>query len=92
MQGFAEDTLKWWDVTFWSERLRESKYAINEEELRPYFALPQVRACVCVCVCVCVCMCVCVFVCVCMCVCVCMRERTHVCIRCEHAYRAYAWL
>jgi len=42
-QGFAEDSLKWWDVSFWAERLREAKYAINEEELRPYFALPQVR-------------------------------------------------
>lgn len=42
-QGFSEDTLKWWDVSFWAERLREAKYAINEEELRPYFALPQVR-------------------------------------------------
>ncbi|CAD6248862.1 unnamed protein product [Miscanthus lutarioriparius] len=31
-----------WDLTFWSERLRESKYDINEEELRPYFALPKV--------------------------------------------------
>ncbi|KAJ3672313.1 hypothetical protein LUZ60_007034 [Juncus effusus] len=31
-----------WDVTFWSERLRETKYDINEEELRPYFALPKV--------------------------------------------------
>jgi len=41
-QGFQEDSLKWWDVSYWSERLREAKYAINEEELRPYFALPQV--------------------------------------------------
>ncbi|KAG8073029.1 hypothetical protein GUJ93_ZPchr0006g45491 [Zizania palustris] len=31
-----------WDLTFWSERLRESKYDINEEDLRPYFALPKV--------------------------------------------------
>ncbi|XP_039123031.1 probable cytosolic oligopeptidase A [Dioscorea cayenensis subsp. rotundata] len=31
-----------WDITFWSERLRESKYDINEEELRPYFSLPKV--------------------------------------------------
>lgn len=41
MQGFADD-LKWWDVTFWAERLREAKYELNEEELRPYFALPNV--------------------------------------------------
>lgn len=31
-----------WDVTFWSERLRESKFSFTEEELRPYFALPAV--------------------------------------------------
>ncbi|CAF2135592.1 unnamed protein product [Brassica napus] len=42
-QGAAEaDSLTHWDVTFWSERLRESKYDINEEELRPYFSLPKV--------------------------------------------------
>lgn len=31
-----------WDVNFWSERLREAKYNINEEELRPFFSLPRV--------------------------------------------------
>ena len=31
-----------WDVTFWSERFKEEKFAITEEELRPYFALPAV--------------------------------------------------
>ena len=31
-----------WDVTYWSERLKESKYELKEEELRPYFALPAV--------------------------------------------------
>jgi oligopeptidase A len=34
--------LKHWDTSFWSERLREEKYSLNEEELRPYFPLPQV--------------------------------------------------
>ncbi|KAF5778773.1 putative oligopeptidase A [Helianthus annuus] len=42
-QGAPEaDELAHWDITFWSERLRESKYEINEEELRPYFSLPKV--------------------------------------------------
>ncbi|CAN8236786.1 unnamed protein product [Cochlearia groenlandica] len=42
-QGAAEaDSLTHWDITFWNERLRESKYDINEEELRPYFSLPKV--------------------------------------------------
>ncbi|GMH07311.1 hypothetical protein Nepgr_009151 [Nepenthes gracilis] len=31
-----------WDIQFWSERLREFKYGINEEELRPFFSLPNV--------------------------------------------------
>lgn len=40
-QGFSEDPL-WWDVAFWAERLREDKYDLKDEELRPYFALPAV--------------------------------------------------
>ncbi|GAB2285483.1 hypothetical protein Dimus_019932 [Dionaea muscipula] len=31
-----------WDINFWGERLRESRYGINEEELRPFFSLPKV--------------------------------------------------
>ena len=31
-----------WDTTFWSERLKEKKFDLTEEELRPYFALPNV--------------------------------------------------
>jgi oligopeptidase A len=31
-----------WDLTYWSERLKESKFDLTEEELRPYFALPAV--------------------------------------------------
>ncbi|KAJ3691415.1 hypothetical protein LUZ61_020579 [Rhynchospora tenuis] len=49
MKAFAKDSgapeandIDHWDVNFWSERLREAKYDINEEELRPYFALPKV--------------------------------------------------
>lgn len=40
-QGFEGD-LQLWDVTYWAERLKEAKYAISDEELRPYFALPNV--------------------------------------------------
>lgn len=40
-QGFAEE-IKLWDVTYWAERLKEAKYSISDEELRPYFALPNV--------------------------------------------------
>ena len=41
VQGFSED-LRQWDVSFWAERLREAKFNITDEELRPYFALPNV--------------------------------------------------
>nr|QKY15016.1 ATP-dependent clp protease ATP-binding subunit clpa-like protein (clpA) [Polytomella parva] len=34
--------LQWWDVSFWADRLRESRYSISDEELRPYLALPNV--------------------------------------------------
>merc|ERR1712157_563353 len=36
------DKLQPWDTSFWSERLKEQKFSITEEELRPYFALPAV--------------------------------------------------
>lgn len=42
MDAAEADELNHWDINFWSERLRESKYDINEEELRPYFSLPKV--------------------------------------------------
>jgi oligopeptidase A len=38
----SEEKLQPWDVSFWSERLKESKFEITEEETRPYFALPAV--------------------------------------------------
>ncbi|KAJ4840424.1 hypothetical protein Tsubulata_009264 [Turnera subulata] len=42
-QGAVEaNDLTHWDLSFWAERLRESKYDINEEELRPFFSLPKV--------------------------------------------------
>jgi oligopeptidase A len=40
--GQPELTLRLWDVAYWSERLREERYAYTDEELRPYFALPRV--------------------------------------------------
>lgn len=40
-QGEQEE-LKWWDVAYWAERLREARYELNDEELRPYFSLPAV--------------------------------------------------
>ncbi len=36
------DALQVWDVAYWSEKLRRQNYAISQEELQPYFAVPQV--------------------------------------------------
>lgn len=42
-KGAAEaNDLTHWDTAFWAERIREEKYGLNDEELRPYFPLPQV--------------------------------------------------
>ena len=38
----GEEDLKHWDIPYWSERLRENEYNLNDDELRPYFALPRV--------------------------------------------------
>lgn len=40
-QGFNGD-LQLWDVAYYGERLREQRYEFSEEELKPYFALPNV--------------------------------------------------
>lgn len=40
--GEEASDLKHWDISFWAERQREEKFAFNDEELRPYFPLPQV--------------------------------------------------
>ena len=47
LQAFAasqglEGELQLWDIAFWSERLRESRFSYSEESLRPYFPLPVV--------------------------------------------------
>lgn len=36
------EDLKPWDTGYAAEKLRERKYALNEEELKPYFPLPSV--------------------------------------------------
>lgn len=42
-QGASEAAdLQHWDIAYWAERQREALFAFNDEELRPYFPLPQV--------------------------------------------------
>ena len=36
------DTLQAWDIAYYSEKLRQDKYAISQEELKPYFPEPRV--------------------------------------------------
>jgi len=40
--GMAE--LEAWDIPYYSEKLRQHKYAISQEELKPYFPEPRVLA------------------------------------------------
>jgi oligopeptidase A len=39
---FANRELNAWDVSFYAERLKQQRFDLSEEELRPYFPLPQV--------------------------------------------------
>jgi oligopeptidase A len=39
-QGATE--LAAWDISYWSEKLRQAKYAISDEDLRPYFPAEKV--------------------------------------------------
>lgn len=42
LEEFAGRRLSAWDVTYYSERLKESRFRISQEALRPYFPLPKV--------------------------------------------------
>jgi len=41
-QQDGRQALEAWDVTYYSERLRQHKFAFSQEELRPYCSLPRV--------------------------------------------------
>ena len=38
------DSLEAWDIAYYSEKLRQHRHAITQEELRPYFPIEQVLA------------------------------------------------
>ncbi len=45
LQTFAQDAggpaqLEAWDIAYWSEKLRQDRYSISEEQIRPYFPAP----------------------------------------------------
>ncbi|MCY7349081.1 MAG: M3 family metallopeptidase [Cytophagaceae bacterium] len=41
-QGFPENVLQRWDASYYAEKLKKEKYAINDEVLKPYFKLENV--------------------------------------------------
>jgi oligopeptidase A len=44
LEAFAGRPLQSWDVAFYSERMKQQRLDVSEEELRPYFPLPRVLA------------------------------------------------
>jgi len=44
LEAFAGFSLEPWDIAYYSEKLRHRKYAISDEELRPFFPLPRVMS------------------------------------------------
>jgi oligopeptidase A len=41
-QEMPDTELEVWDLPYWSERLRQSRYEFSQEEVRPFFPLPRV--------------------------------------------------
>jgi len=44
LEEFAGTPLEPWDIAYYSEKLRDQRYSISDESLRPYFPLPKVLA------------------------------------------------
>jgi len=42
LERFAGQALAAWDIAFFSEKLREDRYSVSDDELRPYFPLDGV--------------------------------------------------
>ena len=43
-QELGFKTVEKWDTAYISEKIKQSRFSFNEEELKPYFALPKVTA------------------------------------------------
>lgn len=41
-EHFGQAELQAWDTPYYSEKLKQERYSISQEELRPYFPLPKV--------------------------------------------------
>jgi oligopeptidase A len=41
-QEMPDTELEVWDLPYWSEQLRQSRYEFSQEEVRPFFPLPRV--------------------------------------------------
>ncbi len=41
-ERFGQDDLQAWDTPYYSEKLKQERYSISQEALRPYFPLPKV--------------------------------------------------
>ena len=41
-QTFGAESVEAWDVSYYSEKLKQARYAISQEMLRPYFPFPKV--------------------------------------------------
>lgn len=44
LEAFAGRALDAWDITYYSERLQQSRFQVSQEELRDYLPLPRVLA------------------------------------------------
>jgi len=42
LQAFAGRNLSSWDIAYYSEKLKQQRFSLSEEALRPYFPLPRV--------------------------------------------------
>ena len=41
-EEFGAENLQAWDLAYYGEKLKQAKYSISEEQIRPYFPLPKV--------------------------------------------------